>query len=101
VRRPFEDEEREIAVVLRVMSIERKLLLAICRIIRMVDIQDNGSRGLGGAGDEMGDEGPREPREVFTVDLMVQPGERGGTGQVLLRVQRRPLDAQFEQRIPT
>ena len=88
-------------MVLIVMIIERKLLLAICRIIRMVDIQDKGSRGLGVAGDAMVDEGPREPREVFTVDLMVQPGERGCTGQVLLRVQRRPLDAQFEQRIPT
>jgi hypothetical protein len=31
---------------------------------------------------------------------MVQPGERGRTGQVLLGVERSPLNTEFAQRIP-
>ena len=53
MRRPFKNEERQIAMVLIVMIIERKLLLAIRRIVRVVYIQDNGGGGLGVAGDEV------------------------------------------------
>jgi hypothetical protein len=31
---------------------------------------------------------------------MVQPGERGCTGQVLLGVERSPLNTEFAQKIP-
>ena len=49
---PFENEERQIAMVLIVMIIERQLLLAIRRIIGVIQIQDNGGGGLSVAGDE-------------------------------------------------
>ena len=88
-------------MILIVMIIERKLLLAMRRIIRVVYIQDNGGRGLGVAGDEMVDEGPREPIDVFTVDLVLQTGERWGTGQVLSRLQGRPFHSEFEQGVTT
>ena len=42
VRGPFENEEGEIAMVLIVMIIAGELLLAIRRIIGVIDIQHNG-----------------------------------------------------------
>ena len=79
MRGPFENEERQIAMVLIVMIIERKLLLAIRRIIGVVDIEDNGGGRLGVAGDEVVHQGPCEPIEVFAVHLMLQTREGGGT----------------------
>ena len=67
-------------MVLIVMIIERKLLLAIRRIVRVVYIQDNGGGGLGVAGDEVVHQGTCEPIEVFAVDVMLQTRERRGTG---------------------
>ena len=46
LRRPLKNEERQIAMVLIVMIIECKLLLAIRRIIRVVQIKDNSGRRL-------------------------------------------------------
>ena len=99
MRRPFENEERQIAMVLIVMIIEGKLLLAIRRIIRVVYIQDNGGGGLCVAGDEVVYQGACEPIEVFPVDVVLQPRERRGTGQVIGWVQGWPVHAEFEQRV--
>ena len=97
MRRPFKNEEWQIAVVLIVMIVERKLLLAIRRIIRVVEIKDNSGRRLGVAGNEMIHKGPREPREVLTVDVVLQARERRGAGSIVGRIQRRPLHPEFEQ----
>lgn len=99
MRRPFEHEERQIAMVLIGMSIERKLLLARRRIVRVVYIQDNGGGGLGGAGDEVVHHGPCEPIEIFAVELMLQTRERRGTGSVMGRVHGWPLHAEFQHRV--
>src|SRR6476619_2351943 len=99
MRRPFENEERQITMVLIVMIIERKLLLAMRGIIRVVEIEDNGGRGLGIAGDEVVHQGAGEPIEVLAVHLVLQTRERGGTRQVLRWIQGAPLDSEFEERI--
>jgi hypothetical protein len=79
MRRPFENEEREIAMVLIVMIIERELLLAIRWVIGVVQVQDNGGGGLGVAGDEVVHQGPCDTIDVGTVHLMLQTGEGGST----------------------
>ena len=80
MRRPFENEEGQITMVLIVMIIESKLLLPLCWIIRVVYIQDNSGGGLGVAGDEVVHQGAGEPIEIFAVDLVLQTRERRGTG---------------------
>jgi hypothetical protein len=96
MRRPFENDEWQIAMVLRVMIIERELLLAIRRIIRVVQIQDNGGRGLSVAGNKVIHQGSRATIEVFAVYLVFKPWEGGRTRQVLLWLQGAPFDPQFE-----
>lgn len=86
-------------MVLIVMIIERKLLLAIRRIIRVVQIKDNSGRRFGVAGDEMIHQGPSEPIEILTVDLVLQARERRGTGSIVGRVQGRPLYPEFAHRV--
>ncbi len=84
-------------MILIVMVIERKLLLAMRRIIGVVHIEDNGGRGLGVAGDEVIHQGARKTIEVFAVHLVLQPRECGGTREVVLRLQGGPLHPEFEQ----
>ena len=43
------------------------------------------------------DEGPREPREVCAVSLVFQPGEGGGTGDVLRGSQGSPRDTAWAE----
>jgi hypothetical protein len=93
---PFKNEEWEIAVVLIVMVIEGKLLLPIGGIIGVVQIEYNGGGGLRGTGDEVVHEGLGEPIEVFAVDTVLQPRQGGSTGQIVLRLQRQPIHAEFE-----
>jgi len=77
------------------MIIERELLLAIRRIIGGVQIKDNSGRRFSVAGDAMIHKGPRESIQVLTVDLMLEAGERRGTGSIVARVQGRPLYPEF------
>src|SRR5713101_8064191 len=86
-------------MVLIVMIIECKLLLAMCGIIGVVYIEDNGGRRLGVAGDEVVHEGLCETIEVFAVHLMLQTREGGGTREIVLRLQGTPLHSQFEYRV--
>src|SRR5215475_11397469 len=86
-------------MVLIVMIIERKLLLAMCGIIGVVDIEDNGSGRLGVAGDAVVHQGLCKPIEVFAVHLMLQPGEGGSTREVVLVLQWTPLYPQFAHRV--
>ena len=80
---------------LRVMIIERELLLAIRRIIRVVQIQDNGGGGLSVAGDEVVHQGACESIEVFVVDVVLETREGRGAGSVVGRVQGTPLHPEF------
>ena len=96
MRRPLENEEWQIAMILIVMIIERQLLLAMRGIIRVVKIEHNSGRGLRVAGDAMIDQGGRKTIEVFAVYLVFQPRERGRTSQVVLGVQRGAFDPQLE-----
>src|SRR5262245_66669046 len=86
-------------MALIVMIIERKLLLAMCGIIGVVDIEANGSGRLGVAGDEVVHQGPCKPLEVFAVHLMLQPGAGGSTREVVLVLQWTPLYPQLEHRV--
>jgi hypothetical protein len=88
-------------MVLIVMLRERKLLLAIRRLIRMVYSKDHGGRGLSGTGDEVGHQSAGEPREGLAVDAGFQPGEGGATGQVLRWLQGRPLAPECAHRVTT
>jgi len=67
-------------MVLIVMIIERELLLAIRRIIRVVQIQDNGGGGLSVAGDEVVHQGVCEAIEVFAVDVVLETRKGRGAG---------------------
>ena len=67
-------------MVLIVMIIERELLLAIRRIIRVVQIQDNGGGGGRIAGDEVVHQGVCEAIEVLAVDLVLETREGRGAG---------------------
>jgi len=93
---PFENEERQIAMVLIVMIIERELLLSIRRIIRVVHIQDNGGRGLSVAGDEVVHQGACESIEVLAVAVVLETREGRGAGSVVGRVQGTPLHPEFD-----
>jgi hypothetical protein len=80
MRRPFKNEERQIAMVLIVIIMERKLLLAIGGVIGMIKIKHNGGWGLCVTGEEMVHKSLTQPIEVFAVDMVLQTRERRGTG---------------------
>lgn len=94
----FENEQRQVAMILIVMVIKGKLLLPIRRIIGMVHIKDNRLRRLGVTGNKVVDQGPRETREVFTVYLVFQTGEGRRAGSVLRGVQGGPIETELEER---
>ena len=64
---PFKDQERQIAIVLIIMIIERELLLAVGRIVCMIEVEHDGRRRLRVAGDEVGSQRPGKPIEVLTI----------------------------------
>ena len=95
-RRPLNNDERPRAVVLIEMMIERTRLLAIRRIIGVVQIQDSRGRRCSVAGDAMIHQGPSEPLEILLVHLVLQARERWGAGSIVGRVQGRPLAPECE-----
>jgi hypothetical protein len=95
---PFKNEEREIAVVLIVVVIEGKLLLTIGGIIGVIQIEHKGGGWLRGTRDEVVREGLGEPIEVFAVDTVLQTGQSGSTGQIVLRLQGQPIHAELARR---
>ena len=56
VRGPFENKQRQIAMTLVMMVIEGEFLLAMGRILRVIEVQDNSGRGLGVTCNEVIDE---------------------------------------------
>jgi hypothetical protein len=91
LRRPCANAERQRAMLPRVMSIERALLLTIRRIIRGVQSQDNSGGGLNVAGDKVVDQGACEALESSAVDVVFEPREGRSAGAVVGRVQGTPL----------
>ena len=81
---PFKDQERQIAIVLIIMIIERELLLAVGRIVCMIEVEHDGRRRLRVAGDEVGAQRPGKPIEVLTIHTVFKPREGWRTRQVLL-----------------
>jgi hypothetical protein len=81
------------------MIIERQFLLAIGRIIGVIEVEHHGSRRLGVTGDESVHEGRREPIEVFPVSLVFQARKGWGTGSSVGRLQGRPLHPKLKQRV--
>ncbi len=55
-RSPFENEQGHIAIAPVVMVLERAFLLAIGRVIGVIEVKYNGGGGLGRTGDEVVDE---------------------------------------------
>ena len=96
VRGPFENEQRQVAIAPVVMVIEREFLLAMRRVIGVIEVEPNGGGRLRVAGDEVIDQGLREPVEVLAVDAVFQRRKGGSTRQVLLWLQGRPLNAQLK-----
>ena len=75
---PLENEERQIATPV-VVVIEREFLLAMGRVIRMIEVEHNGGGRLGVAGDEMIDQGMGKSVEVLAVDAVFKTRKGGGT----------------------
>jgi hypothetical protein len=79
------------------MIIEREFLLPMRRVIRVIQIEDNGGWGLRIAGDEVIHEGLGEAIQVFAIDTVLQPRKGGRTGEILRRLQGAALEPEFEQ----
>src|SRR5205807_3173682 len=87
VRGPCENEQRQVAIAPVVMVIEREFLLAMRRVIGVIEVEPNGGGGLWVAGDEVVDQCLREPVEVLAVDAVFKTRKGGSTRQVLLWLQ--------------
>src|SRR5215471_6075082 len=79
--------------------IEGKFLLAMGRVFRMIEVQDNRGRGLGIAGNEVVDERLGKPVEVRAGHLMFEPGKGRSTRQVLGRIERYAFHTQLKHGI--
>src|SRR5262245_47004884 len=82
VRGPFKNQQRQIAITLVVMVLEGEFLLAMGRVCRMIEVQDDGGRGLGIAGNEVVDKRLGKTVEVRASHLVFEPGEGRRTRQV-------------------
>src|SRR4029453_5601014 len=79
------------------MGIEGKFLLAMDRIIGVIEVQHNGGGRLGIAGDEVVDQRVGESVKILAVDTMFKTGKGRGTCQVLRGIQGGPLHAELQQ----
>jgi hypothetical protein len=84
-------------MVLVVMIIEGKLLLAMRRVIGVIEVKHNGGGRLWVAGDKVVDQHAREPVEILAVDAVFKPGKGRGTRQVLRGLQGGPLHTELKQ----
>ena len=79
--------------------VEAQLLLAVCAVFGMVHIQYNRLRWCGVAGDELIDEGLSYPIDILGRGRIFQPGKRGPTGQIVIRIQGALVEPQLEHRV--
>ena len=77
--------------------IEREFLLAMGRVIGVIEVEHNSGGRLGIAGDEVVDQRVGEPVEVLAVDAVFKTRKGGGTRQVLRGLQGGPLHAELKQ----
>jgi hypothetical protein len=87
VRGPCANTERERAMVPRGMLIKGQLLRPIRGLSGVGHIEDHGSRRLGRAGAAMVHPGARQTIQVLAVHWGLKPGEGGGPGEVVRRIQ--------------
>jgi hypothetical protein len=97
---PCKNAEWPRARSLLVMILEGTLLLAIGRLIRVIEVEPKGSGGLCLTGDAVGHKGLREAIEVLAVPLGGQPRAGRGPGSIVGRFPGEPLHPQCEPRGP-
>jgi hypothetical protein len=81
-------------MALGVMVRESQCLLPMGRVLRVIEVKDNGGRGFRVACNEMIDERLREPVEVGAGHTVFESGECRCTRQVLRGIERYPLHAE-------
>jgi hypothetical protein len=84
-------------MVLRVMSRERKLLLAIGRVIGVIKVEHDGRGRLCVAGHALGHQGRGETIDVLAVHTVFEPRERRGTRSIVGWLQGGPFHPEFAQ----
>ena len=99
VRGAFKNQQRQRAITLGVMVIEGEFLLAMGRVFRMIEVQDNRGGRPRIAGNEVVDERLGETVEVRAGHLMFEPGEGRRTRQVLGGIERDAFDTQLKHGI--
>jgi hypothetical protein len=99
VQGPFKNQQRQIAITLVVMVVEGEFLLAMGRVCRMSEVQDNRGGGLRIAGNEVVDEGLGEPVEGRAGPLLFEPGEGRRARQIVGGIERGAFDTQLKHRI--
>jgi hypothetical protein len=78
---------------------EGQFLLTMGRVLRVIEVEDNGGGGLGGARNAMIDERLCEPGEVGAGHTVFEPREGRGTRQVLRGIEWYSLDAELKHGI--
>ena len=84
-------------MALIMMIIEGELLLAMGRVIGVIEVKHNGGRRLWVTGDEVIDERVGEPVDILAIDAVFKPGKGRGTRQGLRGLQGEPLHAELKQ----
>jgi len=98
-REPLEQEQRQVAVAAVVVVVEGKLLLAVGAILGVIHVQQDHRRRFGITGDEGVDEGLRQAVDVPACQAVLQPRKGRPGGERVVRIQRRTLGRQLEDRI--
>jgi hypothetical protein len=96
-RGPCENEERQIAMVLRVRILERNLLLALGGVSGVIEVEHHRGGGLCVTGHKVRYKGLGKPREILALDVVLQARDRRRTRQIVGRIQGRPLHPKFAQ----
>src|SRR5215470_8685573 len=81
------------------MVIEGQFLLAMRRVLGVIEVKNNRRWRLGVAGNEVVNKRMREAGEIGASHAMFEPGECRSTRQVLSRIKRDAFDAQLEHGI--
>src|SRR5262249_46796628 len=81
------------------MVIEGQFLLAMRRVLGVIEVKNNRRWLLGVAGNEGVNKRLREAVEIGASHAVFEPGEGGRTRQVLSRIKRDTFDAQLEHGI--
>jgi hypothetical protein len=86
-------------MALVMLVIEGEFLLAMGRVLRVIQVQDNRRRRFGVTGNEVIDERLGEPVDVLAIHTVLQPREGRSARQGLRGIQRYPLHAELKHGI--